>query len=151
MLRLGLIAAVEHFTCILGKYALENTQWDQDQADTVVLDILRWHAAEEMEHKSVAFDVYRVVGGSERMRKAALRRASLFLMVDVLVGTVHMLRRDGQLWNLGLWREGWRFLFAKDGILRLIWPAYKAYFRRGFHPWQQDTRSLLATWKAAQT
>ncbi|MFT6051049.1 MAG: putative metal-dependent hydrolase [Halioglobus sp.] len=44
-----------------------------------------------------------LLAGAERlMRKASLRRASFFLMMDVLVGTIHMLRRDGKLWCLRL-------------------------------------------------
>ena len=37
--RLGIIAAVEHMTCVLGKYALENKAWEA--ADPVLLDLLR--------------------------------------------------------------------------------------------------------------
>ena len=33
-----------------------------------VTDLFMWHALEESEHKAVAFDVYRAVGGSERLR-----------------------------------------------------------------------------------
>jgi predicted metal-dependent hydrolase len=108
----------------------------------------QWHAAEEMEHKSVAFDVFRAVGGSEKLRKRAMRQATFFLMVDVLMGVVHMLRKDRKLWNLRLWGQGWKFLFAKkDGILRRVWPAYKEYYRDGFHPWHRDTRPLLQWWQ----
>ena len=94
------------------------------------------------------FDVYRAVGGGEKMRKTALRRASWFLFMDIMGGLVHMLRRDGKLWQPRLWLDGWRFLFGREGILRRIWPAYKDYFREGFHPWQRDTRALLAHWQA---
>ena len=33
-----------------------------------VRDLFVWHALEESEHKAVAFDVYRAVGGGERLR-----------------------------------------------------------------------------------
>ena len=33
-----------------------------------VRNLFVWHALEESEHKAVAFDVYRAVGGSERLR-----------------------------------------------------------------------------------
>ncbi|MCP4842456.1 MAG: metal-dependent hydrolase, partial [Halieaceae bacterium] len=99
-------------------------------------------------HKSVAFDVYRAMGGTEKMRKRAMRQSTLFLMIDVMAGLVHMLRRDGQLWNLRLWGQGWKFLFGRNtGILRSVWPAYKEYYKDGFHPWDRDTRPLLASWK----
>nr|MDJ0878614.1 metal-dependent hydrolase [Halieaceae bacterium] len=69
---------------------------------------------------------------------------------DVMVGAMHMLKRDGKLWQPRLWREGWQFLFARDGILRRLWPAYKDYYREGFHPWQRDTHQLLYDWRAGQ-
>jgi predicted metal-dependent hydrolase len=54
------------------------------------------------------------------------------------------------MWDLRLWGQGWKFLFFKGGILRRLWPAYKAYFQDGFHPWQRDTKHLLNTWKETQ-
>ncbi len=33
-----------------------------------VRDLFVWHALEESEHKAVAFDVYKAVGGGERLR-----------------------------------------------------------------------------------
>lgn len=145
--RLALTAAFEHITAILAEAALDAQDPMFSQADSAMQELWQWHAAEEMEHKSVAFDVYRAVGGTERMRKAGMYQATLFLTLDVLTGLTHMLRRDKKLWNLRLWREGWRFLFFRGGILRRVWPAYKEYFRDGFHPWQRDTRPLLEHWK----
>ncbi len=118
-----------------------------NSADSAMRAMWQWHAAEEMEHKAVAFDVYRAVGGTEKMRKRAMRQATFFLMLDVLIGLVHMLRKDKKLWNLSLWSQGWKFLFFKGGILRRVWPAYKEYYRDGFHPWDRDTRPLLQSWK----
>jgi len=145
--RLALTAAFEHITAIMAESALNEDDPMIGKADSAMQALWQWHAAEEMEHKSVAFDVYRAVGGTEKMRKTGMRQATIFLMLDILVGLVHMLRRDKKLWNATLWKEGWKFLFFRGGILRRVWPAYKEYYRDGFHPWDRDTRPLLQSWK----
>ncbi|MEZ5570833.1 MAG: metal-dependent hydrolase [Halioglobus sp.] len=145
--RLALTAAFEHMTAILAESALSDDDPMIGKADPAMQALWQWHAAEEMEHKSVAFDVYRAVNGTEKMRKNGMRMATIFLLLDVLAGLTHMLHRDKKLWNLRLWQEGWKFLFYKGGILRRVWPAYKEYYRDGFHPWDRDTRSLLEHWK----
>jgi len=148
MERLASTAALEHITAIMAESALSDDNPMIDNADSAMQALWQWHAAEEMEHKSVAFDVYRAVGGTEKMRKRAMRQSTFFLLVDVMMGLLHMLRRDKKLWNLRLWTEGWKFLFFKGGILRRVWPAYKEYYRDGFHPWDRDTRPLLQSWKS---
>jgi len=145
--RLAATAALEHITAIMAESALSADSPMIDEAPDAMRALWQWHAAEELEHKSVAFDVYRAVGGTERMRKRAMRQATFFLLLDVLMGVVHMLRKDGKLWHLRLWADGWKFLFFKGGILRRVWPAYKEYYRDGFHPWHRDTRALLAYWQ----
>jgi predicted metal-dependent hydrolase len=145
--RLAGTASLEHITAILAESILSEDNPMIYNADSAMQALWQWHAAEEMEHKAVAFDVYRAVGGTEKMRRNAMRQATFFLMLDILMGLVHMLRKDKKLWNLRLWREGWKFLFFKGGILRRLWPAYKEYYREGFHPWDRDTRPLLQSWK----
>tara|TARA_R110002049_G_scaffold70521_16_gene182158 strand:- start:2037 stop:2873 length:837 start_codon:yes stop_codon:yes gene_type:complete len=148
MQRLATTAAMEHITAILAESALCKENPMVSPADSAMQALWQWHAAEEMEHKAVAFDVYRAIGGTEKMRRSAMRQATVFLMLDILMALMHMLRKDKKLWNLRLWREGWRFLFGKGGILHRIGPAYKEYFREGFHPWDRDTRPLLDAWKS---
>jgi len=145
--RLAATAALEHITAILAESALSEDNPMIDNTDSAMQALWQWHAAEELEHKSVAFDVYRAAGGTEKIRKRAMRQSTFFLLVDVMMGLVHMLRKDKKLWNLRLWTEGWKFLFFKGGILRRVWPAYKEYYRDGFHPWDRDTRPLLQSWQ----
>ncbi|MAT91921.1 MAG: hypothetical protein CME59_04920 [Halioglobus sp.] len=149
--RLACTAAMEHITAILAESALSEDEPMIGSAEPPMQALWDWHAAEEMEHKAVAFDVYRAIGGSEKMRRRAMRMSTLFLLVDILMGVVHMLRRDGNLWKPRLWWQGWKFLFFKGGILRRVWPAYKEYYREGFHPWQRDTRPLLEAWASTQS
>ena len=145
--KLATTAALEHITAIMAESALSEDAPMVREAEPVMRELWNWHAAEEMEHKSVAFDVYRAIGGTERMRKRAMLSATVFLPLDVMYGVVHMLRRDGNFWKRRVWTEGWTFLFGRGGILRRIWPAYKEYYRTGFHPWHRDTRDLLEKWK----
>ena len=56
VLRVGIIAAIEHFTGVIGQWSLDNKTWDK--ADPVIADLFRWHLAEEVEHRNVAFDLY---------------------------------------------------------------------------------------------
>jgi hypothetical protein len=147
---LAFTAALEHITAIMAESALADNDPMMNQADPSIKALWNWHAAEEMEHKAVAFDVYRAVGGTEKMRKKALRQATLFLVSDIIIGMIHMLRKDKKMWSIRLWMDGWKFLFFKGGILRRIWPAYKAYLIDDFHPWQRDTEKLLNDWKLSQ-
>lgn len=61
--RVGLIAAIEHFTGLLGQWAMDNRSWDR--ADPVMADLFRWHLAEEVEHRCVAYDLYRHLSETE--------------------------------------------------------------------------------------
>lgn len=56
VLRVGLVAAIEHFTGLLGDWCMNSKGWDD--GDAVVADLFRWHLAEEVEHRTVAFDLY---------------------------------------------------------------------------------------------
>lgn len=106
--RLGLIAAVEHMTCVLGKYALGNHEWDKAGADPVLLDLIRWHGAEEIEHRSVAFDLYRHLGGSY------VSRYYLSVITFFVV--------------FGVWADGAANLLKQD-------QRYKARKPSAFRPW----------------
>ncbi len=91
--RLGIVAAIEHMTCVLGNYVLSQ-EWKD--ADPVLLDLLRWHGAEEVEHRCVAFDVYRHLGGRypSRYYLASIAMPAIFgLWVH---GAAHIMKQDPQ-------------------------------------------------------
>ena len=77
---LAATAALEHFTATFAEVLLSSEEAREQVGDTVVRDILLWHALEESEHKAVAFDVYKAVGGSERLREGSLLCAALRLL-----------------------------------------------------------------------
>jgi len=149
IMNLAITVAIEHFTAVLAELLLRPGSV-MDKAEPAMRELWRWHAAEEMEHKSVAFDVYKAVGGTEAMRKKVMKRGTFFIGLELFKAIFYILRKDGQLFNVSLWRTGLAGLFGKEGAFSGGMQPYKEFYVDGFHPWQQDTQHLLEDW-AAQT
>ena len=66
--RLAVTAALEPFKAVLGQWLIQNRGLDYAGADQTMLDLLRWHGAEEIEHRSLVFDVYQNVCGNYVLR-----------------------------------------------------------------------------------
>jgi predicted metal-dependent hydrolase len=76
-LRLAVTAACEHFTAILAEGALRGPVLDAAAPEMRAL--LAWHAAEEIEHKAVAYDVLQQIDPSYRLRVLGLAMATVLL------------------------------------------------------------------------
>ena len=144
--RLAATCALEHFTATLAHSLLGDPEILKD-AHPVMADLWRWHAAEENEHKAVAFDVYQAVGGRYLERVIVMLLATVIFWVLVAEQQLRLMRADGILWSAGEWGSLVRFLWIKPGALLAMWRLYLAYYRPRFHPWQLDNRDLLEKWK----
>jgi hypothetical protein len=111
-------------------------------------ELWRWHGAGEMEHKAVACDVYRTVGGSEALHRTTMRRVTVFFMFELLRGLLYRLRKEGKLFSARHYRSGLAALFGKQGTFKGSWDLYEAFYKEDFHPWDQDTQELLVAWEA---
>jgi predicted metal-dependent hydrolase len=140
--QLAATAALEHITAIMADQVLRDPECLRG-AEPNMARLWRWHALEETEHKAVAFDVYRQVCGSRTLLRRAMRVATLFFVLDTARGLVHMLRRDGLLWNWRLWRDGLQWMWGRNGVFRPLLRTYRDFFAADFHPWQHDNLALL--------
>ena len=123
MMRLGAVAAIEHMTCVLGMYVLDNEQWQAAGADEVLLDLIRWHGAEEVEHRCVAFDLYRHLGGSYSSRYYLALLAFPMVFAIWTDGAAHIMKQDP------------RFADKKPGLLRpWIWQEWLRVSKTGMLP-----------------
>jgi hypothetical protein len=129
-------AATEHITAIFAEWMLAHPEC-LDGAEPRLRTLWAWHAAEEAEHRSVAFDLYAALGGNERWRHRFMRIVTLHFLADVFRQTLRNLRHDGELLHWRTWRSGWRLLFARGGLLRSVYGPWRRYFAPGFHPSQQ--------------
>lgn len=139
---LAITAANEHFTALFADWLLRHPEVFGD-AEPRLRTLWLWHSAEETEHKTTAFDVYRALGGNEAWRKTWMRRVTLIFLTDTLRQTVLNLRVSGQLWRWSTWRSAWKHLLGPGGMWRECFGPWQRYFRAEFHPSEQDGQLAL--------
>lgn len=151
-LRLSSTAACEHFTAILAEGVLRYPVLSL--AHPAMAQILQWHAAEEIEHKSVCFDVLSTVNPSYALRIAGLAIAATMLGACWLGGMVSILRQDRRAGLLTL-REDlrrvrtWRRANQRRGVLIEVFVrGIREYLRRDFHPSQMPNDHLAEAYLA---
>ncbi|MFE9885637.1 metal-dependent hydrolase [Streptomyces scopuliridis] len=159
--RLAFIAAIEQFTAVLGDWVLRAEALDRAGADEVMLDLLRWHGAEEVEHRAVAFDMYQHCGGSDPARYAR-RIGTMCVTAPVLLwlwawGAAYLIRHDPQLAGRLRYSLREHNKAVDKGLLptwRELGSAIPRYFRRSYHPSQEGSLrkavDYLATSPAAR-
>ena len=144
--QLGATVCLEHLTAIMASGLLTDPRW-LEGANANMAALWRWHAIEEGEHKSVAFDVYRAVGGSAEQLHRLMKIIFPQFAMRICLTIRQMRSLDNKTWlSYRFWRDGYRFLYGPDGIFQPLKPQYRDFFRAGFHPWQHDNRELLQTW-----
>ncbi|MBO6851834.1 MAG: metal-dependent hydrolase [Marinobacter sp.] len=139
--------AVEHFTALMAEEFL--LKYDAlDEMDPRMAKIWAWHAIEESEHKAVAFDVYKAVGGRESVRLQEMLVVSVLFPVFTSIHLVQLMKEDGQLGNLKSWAGAFKYMWGKPGVFRKLVPSYLKFYSPKFHPWNHDARSLVEKAKA---
>lgn len=153
--RLSLIAAIEHFTAVLGDWVLDAGALDDAGTDEVMLDLLRWHGAEEVEHRAVAFDMYQHTGGTGAARYLRRVEGMAFAWPALAylwtAGARYLMRHDPQLAD-GRYRLRDHRAAARRGLLP-SWASLNAamprYLRRSYHPSQEGSLRRAVEYLAA--
>ncbi len=144
--------ALEHYTAILAHELLADPR-HLATADPATADLWRWHAAEEIEHKGVAYDTWlHATRDWTRIRRWKVKaKVMLYItrnfIVDRTRGGLELLRQDG-ITGLRAWAGLLWCMWVKPGMLRKIFGAWVAFFAPGFHPWNEDDRALIAEYEA---
>ncbi|TGK12890.1 metal-dependent hydrolase [Leptospira fletcheri] len=131
-LKLSVTAGLEHYTASMGEVVLRHRLYDNAEGE--MRNLLLWHACEEIEHKSVAYDVLQTISKSYVLRIFGFLIASLifwgysiflqhwFLLADKKVGI----------------RKYFQDLNGSRPIGRVLYPSLASmallYFKPGFHP-----------------
>lgn len=147
LVHLATTAAMEHFTAVLAERMLGREQMQTMPMDAEVRNLMNWHALEEIEHKSVCFDVFRAMGGTE-----FTRIASMAFVAPIWLGTAGVVLAVSLAYDAQARRQPIRVLRELYGLVR--GPLFKGllgdaarYMRPGFHPDDIDDTALLEEWR----
>lgn len=141
---LAMACAVEHVTAMMAEKAFGDELDFNEHYDEITADFLGWHLLEELEHKSIAFDLYEAVDGSYSRRVAAFL---LVWGVSIPVGLYVL----NQIMSTPSYSQGKKA--NRQGIgfyskfFLSISPKLATYFRKDFHPNNSDTSALLHEWR----
>ncbi|GBE65284.1 hypothetical protein MFM001_17460 [Mycobacterium sp. MFM001] len=143
---LAMTAAAEHYTATLAERVLSSDEIQAIAEDPEVRNLFNWHAVEELEHKSVAFDVYRAVGGPEWLRISVMAVMYYLTIPVVTVGVLLSIATDPRGWHpitvlrqtIGLFR---------GPLVKGLMADLRTYMRPGFHPDDIETDYLVERWR----
>lgn len=140
-------AAVEHMTAIMAHSFMKDSDVFE-AADERMRALYVWHGVEEIEHKAVAFDVMQKVAKTGYFtRVLSMLYVSMMFPLHTFLIMHHMFKADGVKHRFSVWRKGLAWLYGRNGIMRRLLPHYLAYYKPGFHPWQQGQMETYATWR----
>ncbi|HEX4866526.1 MAG TPA: metal-dependent hydrolase [Acidimicrobiales bacterium] len=146
--QLAVTAALEHYTATLAETLLRDEAAQAEFGSDEIRTLFTWHALEETEHKSVAYDVFQQVSGKRRIRVGVMYATHVMFLAGMSFAVLHSVAIDqhARRHPKELWRsfKGLRThpFFQRDVVRRL-----RDYDRRDFHPDDHDTVALLAEWR----
>ena len=145
-MQLAITVCLEHYTAIIAEMLLR----DPDVQSKFALEARQlwlWHALEENEHKTVAYDVYEQVVGSYALRAGIMVPTTVIFFAVALAFHGRLLAADGQLFKIRQNASALKYLWnGKKGVFSRLLPQYLDFFKPSFHPKNHDTNALLAQW-----
>lgn len=139
--RLSATVAAEHFTAVMAENFL--TEGFDRGIHPVMLDLLAWHAAEEIEHRAVAFEVLKRVDDSYPLRLAGLALSGTVLAAFWVAGALYLLAQEKDVFAATK-REGKEVAERMPFGERVFGRGIRTYLRRDFHPLHDTHLDALA-------
>lgn len=149
-LRVGVVAAAEHFTSGLGQYVLTRSHWEDRGCDPVVSDLFTWHSAEEVEHRTVAFDVYQHISGNYALRAFVMGITAPLFIYLMAAGTVQLAmddpavpKKQKSIWRAAFWKA-WHRSDLNSYVPGPLWylETTLRYFKPSYHPYYEASTEL---------
>lgn len=144
--RVAYTAGYEAITAQLSRWLFRSAHVWFRGADSEFARMMTWHAAEEIEHRHVAYDVLQAVSTSYPLRARALLAAVAKTWLDLTPVVTYMLQVDGYAGVFSSRMRRWRLRMA---FVRELVPAILRYITPGYHPSQEREPKGFADWVRA--
>lgn len=129
------VVCFEHVTSVMSGRVLNDPRF-LDLAEPAFRDIWEWHALEEFEHQSVAFDLLQEIRPGYFFRCWVMLIAT-YEFIKLGIRNMHSVyRTDKSRLSWSALSSAAGYLFFKPGLLRKMVLPYLDFFRPGFHPSQ---------------
>src|SRR5688500_5797906 len=146
--QLAVTAALEHYTATLAEVLLRQDAARNEFTTPEIRTLFSWHALEETEHKSVAFDVFQEVCGKRRVRVAVMYGCHVGFLVGMSAAVALSILLDREARRPRRLLRSLRGLRTHPFFQRSVVRRLRDYDRADFHPDDHDTVELLAHWRA---
>jgi hypothetical protein len=146
--QLAITAALEHYTATLAEVLLTDDEARQMIDVDEVRSLFLWHALEESEHKSVAFDVYQQVCGNRRRRVIVMQAVTVGFLLAIVASTIRSLAVDRATYHPVRLARSLAALRHSPFLRRKVIRHLMSYNGRSFHPEDSDTEAVTAQWRA---
>lgn len=133
-LPLAITSALEHYTAVMAEVALQNDGEILKEIHPVMKDLLYWHAAEEIEHKAVAYDVFEEMVGNYPVRILGMIYATTVLAFYGSLGHLLLLLGDGEVNIQELSTHTNKFTGKAKPLFESVLSSIGEYFLIDFHP-----------------
>jgi predicted metal-dependent hydrolase len=137
----ALVAGLEHFTAMFGEIYFENPELVQ-QMHPEMRRLFEWHAAEEIEHKAVAYDQLLAIDDSYALRTGVMNVAVVGFYMVTLLNTLYFMAQDKSLYNPKEWSMMYDVFFGKYDLARKTFVKFLEYYKPDFHPWDNQNYHL---------
>jgi hypothetical protein len=139
------LAYAEGFEAFTAAFALVFEAEDHSKWHPAVIDIFLWHVMEELEHRTVAFDVYNHVAGSYPYRLCAGAYAQWHLLSFLVRAMEAMLAADPRTWKQfgGASGRTEREVRLNTMLTKKILPRVWSTYRRSYNPRELEMPGAL--------
>lgn len=137
----ALVAGLEHFTAMFGETYFENPEL-VEQMHPEMRRLFEWHAAEEIEHKAVAYDQLLAIDDSYALRTGVMNAAVVGFYLVTLLNTLYFMAQDKSLFNPKEWLTMYDVFFGKYDLARKTFLKFLEYYKPDFHPWDNQNYHL---------
>lgn len=139
---MALTAGCEHITSLLSEIALKENFFKDAPEELKAL--FEWHSGEELEHRSVAFDVFQATDAHYGHRVAGIVGAYIFFVALTTYITCGLMVQDKSLLKSRTVRDALDIFFFEHKLFPKAAAIFARYLLPDFHPSRYQELESLA-------